>query len=117
MPGLLKAGDVFVFPSRTEGLPNALLEAMAAAMPIVTTDVPGCRDLIEAERTGLLVPVDDAAALAAGLERILGNMEFGIRLGRAAAEHVARNLTRQQCFDCYHGLYQETLSSAGLGAR
>lgn len=116
VPGLLKTGDVFVFPSRTEGLPNALLEAMAAAMPIVTTDVPGCRDLIEAERTGLLVPVDDAAALAAGLERILGNMEFGIRLGRAAAEHVARNLTRQQCFESYHSLYRETLYSAGPGA-
>jgi glycosyltransferase involved in cell wall biosynthesis len=108
--GLLKAADVFVFPSRTEGLPNALLEAMAAALPVVTTAAPGCRDLIETGRTGLVVPVDDAAALASAVQRILKDPPFGIRLGRSAAEHVARNLTRRQCFDSYRALYLETSS-------
>jgi len=108
VPRLLKTADLFVFPSRTEGLPNALLEAMAASLPVVTTDVPGCRDLVDSGRTGLLVPADDPAALAGAVERILSNTEFGIRLGCAAAEHVARNLTRQQCFESYRALYAET---------
>ena len=55
VPSLLKSADVFVFPSRTEGMPNALLEAMAAGLPCVAADVPGCRDVLEHGIDGLRV--------------------------------------------------------------
>jgi glycosyltransferase involved in cell wall biosynthesis len=116
VPRLLKTADVFVFPSRTEGLPNALLEAMAAALPIVTTDVPGCRDLIEAECTGLLVARDDSAGLATAVTRILQDRPLAARLGRAAAVHVRRFHQPKQCFDSYRAMYRETVESADPGA-
>ena len=108
---LLKAADVFVFPSRTEGLPNAVLEAMAAGLPVVTTDAPGCRDLIEHDRTGLIVPVDNSAALAASICRLLSDGGLGTRLARAAAEYVSRNFRLEQCFGAYQALYHETTSA------
>lgn len=59
----LKGFDVFVLPSRSEGIPRCLMESMAAEVPIIATDIPGCRDLIDGENTGLLFPVDDSKAL------------------------------------------------------
>lgn len=110
VPRLLKAADVFVFPSRTEGLPNSLLEAMAAALPIITTDAPGCRDLIDHESTGLLVPVDQADTLAVAIVRVLEDRELGLRLGRTAAQRVARNFPLEKCFESYRAAFRETLS-------
>ncbi|MCH7813976.1 MAG: glycosyltransferase family 4 protein [Planctomycetes bacterium] len=111
----LQAADAFVFPSRTEGLPNALLEAMAVGLPVVTTDVAGCRDLIEDGRTGLLVPVDDAAALAAAMLRLLDQRPFARRLGEAAADHVRRRHRRKDCFEAYRALYRQTLTGKDPG--
>ena len=110
VPSWLQSADVFVFPSRTEGLPNALLEAMAVGLPVVTTDVPGCRDLIQDGQTGLLVPVDDAAALAAAMLRLLDPGPFARRLGEAAADHVRRCHRRKDCFEAYRALYHRTLT-------
>lgn len=62
VPSLLRAADAFVFPSRTEGFPNALLEAMVAGLPCLASDIPGCRALIAHGVTGRLLPVDDVAA-------------------------------------------------------
>ena len=56
-----------MLPSRREGLPKSLLEAAACGRPMVATDVPGCREIVRPDETGLLVPVDDATALAAAI--------------------------------------------------
>ena len=104
---LLKAADVFVFPSRTEGLPNALLEAMAAACPIVTTDVPGCRDLIANEQTGLVVPYGDTVALAAALRRLLRDRDLAARLGMHASQVVGTQWGIRLTYDAYAALYRE----------
>lgn len=104
---LLKIADVFVLPSRTEGMPNALLEAMAAGRAIVTTDVPGCRDVVENEVTGMVVPSRDVGALAGALSRSIRLLTVRIRLGAAAAEHVAARFTQRACFDRYLSLYAE----------
>jgi glycosyltransferase involved in cell wall biosynthesis len=68
----LRQADVYVQPSRQEGLANAVLEAMASALPVVATRVSGSLDLIEEGANGYLVTPDDAAALASALEKVLG---------------------------------------------
>ena len=103
--GLLKTADVFVFPSRTEGLPNALLEAMAAGCPIVTTDVPGCRDLIEDGDTGLVVRFGDTNGLSASIRLLLTDRELAERLGNRASNVVEREWHIDRTHDAYCALY------------
>jgi len=106
---LLKAADVFVFPSRTEGLPNALLEAMAAGCAIVTTDVPGCRDLIVEEGSGLLVPYGDVEALRHAIDRLLTDEIKAKRLARRAQLDVINDFSIAKMFQAYEQAYQEAL--------
>lgn len=109
---LLQAADVFVFPSRTEGLPNALLEAMAAARPIVTTDVPGCRDLIVNRQTGLIVPYGDTQTLAAAMRCLLRDRAFAAQLGSKASEVVETEWNIRQTYTTYAALYDEARRDA-----
>jgi len=112
VPSLLKAVDLFVFPSLTEGLPNALLEAMAAGRPIVTTDAPGCRDLIEHDRTGLIVPCGDTPGLIRALAALLSDDEKASRLGHAAKCEVSEHWHIHRTYDAYEALYREVLGQA-----
>jgi glycosyltransferase involved in cell wall biosynthesis len=75
---------IAVLPSRREGLPKSLLEAAACGRPMVATDVPGCREVALPGQTGLLVPADDPAALAAAIEALVKDAELRARYGRAA---------------------------------
>lgn len=93
IPRLLFAADVFCLPSRWEGFPNALAEAMAAGLPVIAADFPGARELLVKDTTGLLVDIDDDAALAAGLLGLLEDEAMAQKLGQAAAEHVERNFS------------------------
>ncbi|HET7108883.1 MAG TPA: glycosyltransferase family 4 protein [Candidatus Acidoferrum sp.] len=88
MPALYASHDIFVFPSLVEGMPLTLLEAMAGAMPAVTTNACGMSDLIENERNGLLVPAADATALAAAIEHLRNSLETRRNLGLCAQESV-----------------------------
>jgi glycosyltransferase involved in cell wall biosynthesis len=92
VPSLLKIADVFLFCSRTEGLPNALLEAMAAGLPVVATDVPGCRDVIANGVTGLLVPLGSVDATCRAVRSLLADPELRRGLGRRAREWTAAHL-------------------------
>jgi glycosyltransferase involved in cell wall biosynthesis len=88
---LYRAADVCVFPSRYEPLGNVVIQAWAHGLPVVAADSQGPKALIEDDRDGLLVPVDDAAALAAGVRRILAEPQLARQfvtrgLGRVAAE-------------------------------
>ena len=109
VPELLRCADAFAFPSRTEGLPNALLEAMAAGCPIVTTDVPGCRDLIRNDDTGLLVPYGDTAALSQALSKLLTRRDTATRLGSNAQQSVSENWHFDRTLDAYESLYRKVL--------
>ena len=86
MPNTLAQTDIFCLPSYREGVPNALIEACACGLPIVTTDVPGCRDVVTHGVNGLLVPVRDALALAGALETLLTSPELRQRMGIAGRE-------------------------------
>lgn len=82
---------VAVLPSRREGLPLSLLEASACGRPMIATDVPGCRQVVEHGRTGLLVPLDDFPALATAMLTLAADMPLRLRLGiEAGARAEAR---------------------------
>ena len=82
MPAVLQAAHIACLPSSYgEGLPKSLLEAAACGLPIVTTDAPGCREVVRDGVNGLLVPVRDAAALAAALEKLIGDAALRCRMG------------------------------------
>ena len=88
---LLQAG-VFVLPSRYEGMPNALLEAMAVGLAVVVTDAsPGPLEVVEAGVSGLVVPSDEPAALADALDRLAAQPQLRERLGAAAREALRQS--------------------------
>jgi glycosyltransferase involved in cell wall biosynthesis len=82
--------DIFVFPSLVEGMPLTLLEAMATAMPVVTTNTCGMADVVEDGLNGLLVPAADAGKLAESIERLCYSAELRKRLGLAGQETMRR---------------------------
>jgi glycosyltransferase involved in cell wall biosynthesis len=88
VPDLLKAMDIFVLPSYSEGLSLALLEAMAAGLPVIATAVGGTPEVVTDGVTGLLVPPRDPEALAGALERLLADPAGARALGNKAREHV-----------------------------
>jgi glycosyltransferase involved in cell wall biosynthesis len=102
---------IAVLPSRREGLPKSLLEAAACGRPLIATDVPGCREVVIAEKTGLLVPVDDPAALAAAMERLARSSQQRIRLGVAARRLVDERFAGDLIGKAIVELYQSLLES------
>lgn len=88
VPEILAASDSFVLPSLWEGLPMALIEAMATGLPIIATDVSGTRDVMVPGETGLLVPPGDSESLAQAVEMLLNDPARGRRMGAAARRQV-----------------------------
>jgi glycosyltransferase involved in cell wall biosynthesis len=103
------AADVFALPSEWEGMPLALLEAMALGRPIVATAVRGVTDVVSDGDTGLLIPRGDAAALAGALERVLGDDHLRARLAANAAALAAHTHTEDRMVGRYVELYREAL--------
>lgn len=110
VPRLLRTANVFLLPSRTEGRPNALLEAMAAGLPPITTDIAGCREVVDAEKTGLLVPVRHPQEIAKAIIRLIKNKDLARRIGRAAGEAAAQHFSHIDQFRQYRDLYRRLLS-------
>lgn len=90
---LYRASTIAILPSYREGLPKALLEAAACGLPIITTDVPGCREIVVQGKTGLLVPPYNALALADAIDWLLRDPVFAKSLGTAAREAVLKNFS------------------------
>jgi glycosyltransferase involved in cell wall biosynthesis len=88
---LLPQADAFVLTSRFEGLPYTPLEAMRAGVPVILTDVVGNRDLVEPDTSGILVPVDDPPAMAAAIDKVLGDAETRTRLAEGGRRQLARD--------------------------
>jgi len=86
IPDVLASCDFALLPSRAEGLPNAVLEYMAAGLPTIASNVGGNAELVQDGVTGLLVPAEDSAALAGAMLRLLRDPEFS----RQIAEHGQR---------------------------
>jgi glycosyltransferase involved in cell wall biosynthesis len=113
VPELLAACDVFALPSLYEGSSLALLEAMAARRPVVSSAIGGTDELIEDGRSGLLVAPGDAAALAAALRRLLGDPGLCRTLAAGARERVERDFTRAEMARRVMAVYEELLDDGG----
>lgn len=108
-PALYRNFDVFVSSSRSEGLSLAFLEAMASGLPVVATRSGGPQEVIEPEVSGVLVPVEDPAALAEGLRRTLMAADFRAKLGVAARERVVASFSLESVLKEYGRLYAQLL--------
>ena len=109
---LLAAADGVILPSRWEGLPLVLLEAMARGRPIVATAVGGVADALEDGVTGTLVPPNDVGALAAALEHLHRRADRAWRLGQVAAEVARQRYSWHAVVDEFESVYDEVLGLA-----
>jgi L-malate glycosyltransferase len=103
--GRLAEADIFTLPSRSEAMPNALLEAMAAGLPVVASAVGGIRQIVADGRTGLLVPPDDPAALASRLLELMQETALAAALGAAARVEVAARYSFEAMVAAFEAVY------------
>lgn len=109
MPALLQSVDAVTLPSYREGLPKGLIEAAACGLPLVTTDVPGCREVVSHEVDGLLVPAGNAHALAGAILRLQDNPALRERLGAAARAKALASFDECSVIQQTLAVYRELL--------
>ncbi len=110
VPALLATAHLLVHPSRSEGLSNTILEALAEGLPVVATAVGGTPELIADGRTGLLVAPDEPVQLAARIRQVLDDPSLGARLGRAGLELVRDRCTVERVATQHERIYRSVLS-------
>lgn len=110
----LKGFDVFVLPSRSEGIPRCLMESMAAEVPIIATDIPGCRNLIDGERTGLLFPVDDVQALGDCIKKMSRTENLRNAFKKNAKTFLKEHYSASRMAREYEELYGNVITAKAL---
>ena len=104
---LYAAADVLAHPSYREGVPRVLMEAAARNLPIVASDIPGCREVILHTVTGLLFPPRDAGALSEALATTLSDLDGARRRAEAAAEDVRKRFDQDEVTERIWEIYAE----------
>ncbi|HYC48821.1 MAG TPA: glycosyltransferase [Burkholderiales bacterium] len=117
MPQLLATIDVAVLPSYREGVPRSLLEAAACGLPIVTTDAPGCREIVMHGQNGLLVPPRDSLALAEAIRYMYENADARARMGSAGRRAVLEWFDENIVFDRTLSVYEQLLPYTTFAGR
>lgn len=110
MPEVYAQATVVVLPSYREGLPKTLLEAAASGRPLIATDVPGCREIVQDGVNGYLVPARHPQDLARAIEAILHDRSLQERMGQDSRDLVVRNFSTEKIAGQVLALYRETLS-------
>lgn len=111
MPNVLSNANLVVLPSYYgEGLPKILIEAAACGRAIITTDMPGCRDSITPDVTGLLIPARDSEALASAIERLLTDKDLRVRMGQAGRKLAENKYSIEQVIKTHIDIYNELLN-------
>jgi glycosyltransferase involved in cell wall biosynthesis len=114
MPGALAKSHIVCLPSYyREGVPKVLLEAAACGRPVIATDMPGCRDIVRHEKTGLLVAPRDPQSLADAIETLLRDRDSRLKYGKAARALVEAEFSIGAVVEQTLALYEELLSSPG----
>jgi len=111
MKALYEASDIVILPSWREGLSRALVEAAAMERPIITTDVPGCRDVIEHGCTGILVPLRDCRSIELAVLLMIQNPDLARRFGKAARKKVFAEFQVSLVNDSTLAQYQRLLGT------
>ena len=111
----LRASDVFAFPSSSEGTPNAVIEAMACGLPVISTPVGTLEDLLTHQENALLVPSADETLLSDSIERLLGTPEEASKLGVAARDTVLHLHAPEPVVDRYLALYEQLHTHSAPG--
>lgn len=106
---LLRAADCFVLTSRWEGMANAVLEAMAAGLPVIATAAEGTSEIIEHGRTGILIPPQSSEVLAEQLQSLVASETERNALSSAAQHHVTERFTVGACVSAYEAMYGKLL--------
>jgi len=114
---LMRAADVVVSASLSEGLPRAVVEALLLERPVVGTDAGGTREVLLDRLTGVLVPCADAGALAEGILYLLRRPHEAARMASAGREHVTPRFEARTMVERIERLYQECLARKGIGDR
>jgi glycosyltransferase involved in cell wall biosynthesis len=109
MVGVYQRARIACLPTYREGLPRALIEAASCGLPIVATDIPGCRETVRHGVTGLLVPPRDAGAVADALQRLLTDPTLGREFGRRGRELVIGSLTVERVVAATVDVYRDAL--------
>ncbi|MDX1964657.1 MAG: glycosyltransferase [Pirellulales bacterium] len=109
VPDLLRAADMFVFPSEVEGLPNSIIEAGMARLPIVACQIMGVTDVLRDGQEGLLVPPRSPAAFAGAIQKMIEDPELAGRLAAAAQQHCLQTYSIQGTLDKLYAAYDKCL--------
>ncbi len=115
IPQVLRSLDVFLYPSHSEGISNALMEGMAAGCPIVAARCPG-NETILGEGTAVLVPPSEPPALAAAALRLLDDSAEAARIGAAAPRRIETGFGARRMAEAFEALYRECLAARGIAA-
>ncbi|MGI0116723.1 TIGR03088 family PEP-CTERM/XrtA system glycosyltransferase [Zooshikella sp. RANM57] len=107
IPQLMRRFAIFVLPSLAEGISNTILEAMASGLPVVATDVGGNSELIQHQQNGMIVPVDNVAALAEAIHQYLKDTERRKQHGLAARQHVVETFSMDAMVNRYTSIYDQ----------
>ncbi|MBI1730862.1 glycosyltransferase family 4 protein [Candidatus Acetothermia bacterium] len=110
IPEWLAISDIYALPSYGEGLPRTVLEAMAMELPVITTDVPGCRETVNDGENGYLIPPRNSEALAQALERLTGNPKLRQTMGKRSREIVESRFSNCVILEQYLNLYKNLLA-------
>ena len=112
IPTLYAKSHIICLPSYREGFPKSLIEAAAASRAVVTTDVPGCRDAIIPNKTGLLVPVKDSQKLADALQWFIENPKKRIAMGKAGRKFAEKEFQIEKIILNHLDIYQDLISNS-----
>ncbi|MFQ6018875.1 MAG: glycosyltransferase family 4 protein, partial [Kiloniellaceae bacterium] len=104
--------DVFALTSRTEQMPNSILQAMAAGKPIAAVDVGDVQRMLAPENRAFVVPGDDQRRFARGLEQLLADSKLRRNLGRKNQTHVQAHYPQERMFKAYEAMFEEAVKSA-----
>jgi glycosyltransferase involved in cell wall biosynthesis len=115
MPAVLAKSHIVCLPSYREGIPRILIEAAASGRPIVTTDAPGCRELVRPGINGIIVPSRDTLSLAAALRYLIENPEVRVAMGNNNRQVAVQEFSQELVIAQFMTVYRDLLRAASLG--